>query len=160
MNVSYFWLANTGESLCKRSLKNVTYEFVFTSSVGLAWMACEMGGKWSYSCSFVGCSFQDLNKLARSILVLFPLAFSPRVSFESRWCIQTVVLIRPQVRRNSVLFYERSDFPMIPISLAVHAFSIRMLISLSVNKIKYLKFPIYYLGFIRENVNRSFSRQI
>ena len=31
----------------------------------------EIGGKWSYSCCFMGCCFQDLFNIARSILVQF-----------------------------------------------------------------------------------------
>ena len=33
------------------------------------WMVFEMGGKWPYSCCFVGCCFQDLSKIAGSNLV-------------------------------------------------------------------------------------------
>ena len=35
----------------------------------------EIGGKWLYSCCFVGCCFQDLFKIARSILMQFPSSF-------------------------------------------------------------------------------------
>ena len=40
--------------------------------VCLSWMVLEMGSKWSYSCCFVGCCFQDLFKTAHNILVYFP----------------------------------------------------------------------------------------
>ena len=35
----------------------------------------EMGGWWPYSFSFVGCCFQDLFNIARSILVQLPSTF-------------------------------------------------------------------------------------
>ena len=37
--------------------------------VRLIWMVLEMGGRWLYSRCFVGCCFQDLFNMARSILV-------------------------------------------------------------------------------------------
>ena len=39
------------------------------------WMVSEMGGRWPYSCHFVGCCFQDLFNIACSILVQFPSSF-------------------------------------------------------------------------------------
>ena len=39
--------------------------------VCLIWMVCKMGGKWLYSCCFVGCCFQNLFKTARNIFVLY-----------------------------------------------------------------------------------------
>ena len=33
MNVSFYWLENTGVSLCSSPLENVAYEFVLTSPV-------------------------------------------------------------------------------------------------------------------------------
>ena len=41
----------------------------------LIWLVGEMGGKWPYSNCFAGWCFQDLFKIARSILVLFPASF-------------------------------------------------------------------------------------
>ena len=41
----------------------------------LTWVICEMGGKWPYRCTFVGCCFQDLFKIARSIFMWFPSSF-------------------------------------------------------------------------------------
>ena len=41
----------------------------------LIWMVLEMGGRWPYSRCFVGCCFQDLFSIARSILVQFMLIF-------------------------------------------------------------------------------------
>ena len=34
-----------------------------------------MGGKWPYTCCFVGCYLYDLFNIARNILVLFPSSF-------------------------------------------------------------------------------------
>ena len=39
------------------------------SMSGLTWMVHEIGGKWPYSCSSVGCYFQDLFKIASSIFM-------------------------------------------------------------------------------------------
>ena len=43
--------------------------------VRLTWMVCEMGGKLTYSCGFVGCCFLDLFKTSRSIFVQFASSF-------------------------------------------------------------------------------------
>ena len=37
--------------------------------VRLTWIVFVMGGRWPYSCCFVGCCLQDLFNIARSILV-------------------------------------------------------------------------------------------
>ena len=46
-----------------------------TCLVRLTWMVLKMGGKWLYSCCFVGSCFQDSFIIARSILVQFPSTF-------------------------------------------------------------------------------------
>ena len=73
--------------------------------VHLTWMVFEMRGKCPYSCCFVGCFFQDSFK---NIVFLCSsrLAFSLYVFSVSMWCIPTVVLTRPQLWRNPVLFYQ------------------------------------------------------
>ena len=38
-------------------------------------MVCVIGGKWLYSCCFVGCYFQDLFKIAYSIVVPIKIFF-------------------------------------------------------------------------------------
>ena len=43
--------------------------------VRLIWIIFEMGGKWPYSCCFMGCCFQDLFNIARRILGQFPSSF-------------------------------------------------------------------------------------
>ena len=64
-----------------RPLENVSYEFVRTSRavscnlVRMIWMVLEMGGRWPYSCCLMGCCFQVLFNIARSILVQLPSSF-------------------------------------------------------------------------------------
>ena len=43
--------------------------------VHFVWMVLEMGGRWPYSCCFMGCCFQDLFKVAHIILVQFLCSF-------------------------------------------------------------------------------------
>ena len=76
--VSSYWSANTGITMWRGPLENVTYKFVFASPAiphVLFVLALEMGRKWPYSCCFVGCCFQDLFNITRSILVQFPSNF-------------------------------------------------------------------------------------
>ena len=64
-----------GVSLGWRQQMNITFESFLTSSAlpsiyCLSYLnACEMGGKWSYNCSFMVCYFQVLFKTACIILV-------------------------------------------------------------------------------------------
>ena len=75
--------------------------------VRLIWIVLEMRGKWPYRCCFLGCCFQDLFNIARSILVQFPSSFfSIRFNSSSMWCIRTVVFTQPLLERNTVLFYQ------------------------------------------------------
>ena len=46
-----------------------------TCLVRLTWIVFVMGGRWSYSCCFVGCCPQDVFNIARSILVQLPSSF-------------------------------------------------------------------------------------
>ena len=59
-----------------------------------------MGGKWPYSCCFVGCCSHDLFNIARSILVLLPSSFfsicfvsvhvvRPYSSIDTTWALLT-----------------------------------------------------------------------
>ena len=43
--------------------------------VRLTCIVFAMGGRWLYSCCFVGCCLQELFKIARSILMLLPSSF-------------------------------------------------------------------------------------
>ena len=47
-----------------------------TCLVCLIWIVCEMGGRWPYSCCFMGYCFKDLFKTAHNILCSSYLAFS------------------------------------------------------------------------------------
>ena len=59
----------------------IAYEFILTSPavsvclVRLTLIVFVMGGRWPYSCCFVGCCLQDLFNTARSILVYLPSSF-------------------------------------------------------------------------------------
>ena len=46
-----------------------------TCLVRLTWIVFVMGGKWPYSCCFVGCCLHDLLNIARSNLAQFPSSF-------------------------------------------------------------------------------------
>ena len=46
-----------------------------TCLVRLIWIIFVMGGKWPYSCYFVGCCLPDLFNISCSILVLLPSSF-------------------------------------------------------------------------------------
>ena len=59
-------------------------------------MVCQMGGKWPYSCYFVGCCFVDLFKTARKIIILFVSSF-----FSNRFVRIQVV----QPYSSTLLFY-------------------------------------------------------
>ena len=51
--------------------------------VRLIWIVLEIGGGWPYSCCFVGCCFQDLFNMTRSILVQFPSSFFSMLSHDT-----------------------------------------------------------------------------
>ena len=74
--VRLFCRANTSTFMCRSSSENFTHEFVVASpavpgmSCWYFWTVYEMGGKWPYSCCFVGFCFPDLcSETALSILV-------------------------------------------------------------------------------------------
>ena len=72
----------------------------------LTWIDSEMGGKWLYSCCFVGWCFQDLFKRACSIRVLFPANIFLNASLECKWCSLTVELIWLQLGIIPILFHQ------------------------------------------------------
>ena len=103
--------------------------------VCLIWMICEMGGKWPYSGSFMGCCFQDLFKTARSILMLFSSNF-----FSMRF----VQVVQPYSssgittawKKSNFILSVNSDLHIIDnLSIAVHASPMCMLTLLSVDEI-------------------------
>ena len=57
MNISFYWIANTGMFVYWNPLENVSFEFVFISPTVpnmscSSWIVCEMEGKWLYSYCF------------------------------------------------------------------------------------------------------------
>ena len=62
--------------------------------VSLIWVF-EMGGRWAYSSCFVVCGFRDLFNISRCIIVQFLSSFFSNALSISKWCIHTVVWIRP-----------------------------------------------------------------
>ena len=68
-----------------------------------------MGGRWPYSCCFVGCCFQHLFNMTCGILVQFRLTFSLYALSVSLWCIHIVELTRSQLGENYVFFLRRSS---------------------------------------------------
>ena len=107
-----------------------------------------MGDKWPYSSCFIGCCFQDVFKTACSIFVLF------LCSFLSKCFIKIQVMQLYNSTDNSrdmtaawknsyFLLSKRLDFYMVDnLLIAVHAFSMHMLTSLSFDEIllpRYLK---------------------
>ena len=97
--------------------------------VHLIWMVLVMGGRWPYSCCFVGCCIQDLFKIARSSLVRFPSCF-----FSIR--LVSVCVVHPYDRIDSTAVWKKfrfissDSFGLIDnLSIAVHAFASRILVS-------------------------------
>ena len=91
--------------------------------VRLIWIVFVMCGRWPYSCCFVGCCFQDLFNIARSILASLPSSlFSIR--------LVSVHVVHPYSSINTIAAWKklrfilsvRSDFHMTDsLSIAVHA---------------------------------------
>ena len=65
------------EGVCRTSLmsSSLLLQQCPACLVHFIWIVLERGGKWAYSCCFVGCCFQDLFNIARSILVHFLSSF-------------------------------------------------------------------------------------
>ena len=101
-----------------------------------AWIVFVMGVRWPYSRCFVGCCLQDLFNIARSVLEQLTSSF-----FSSR--LVSVQVVHPYSSIDTtaawkkLLFFlsVRSDFHMInSLSIAVHAFVSRVLMSFSVDE--------------------------
>ena len=75
--------------------------------VRLIWLVLEIGGRWPYSCCFVGCLFQDFFNTARRILVQLPSSF-----FSGR--LASVYVVPPYSSMDTIGFIlsDRSDFYM------------------------------------------------
>ena len=95
-----------------------------------------MGGRWPYSCSFVGCCLQDLFNIACSILVLLPSSFFSI-------CLVNVHVVHPYSSIDTTAAWKklrfilsvRSDFHMTNgLSIAVHVFISHVSMSVSVDE--------------------------
>ena len=70
-----------------------------------------MGGRWPYSCCFVGCCSRTCSILLEEFLCSCRLAFSPSLSLASTWCIHIAVSILPLLGRNCISFYRAGWLP-------------------------------------------------
>ena len=104
--------------------------------VRLTWMVFVMDGGWPYSCCFVGCCFQHLFNIARSILVKLPSSF-----FSIR--LVSVHVVHPYSSIDTTAAWKklhfilsvRSDFRMSDsLSIVVDYFASRELMSVSVDE--------------------------
>ena len=73
--------------------------------VRLTWIVFVMGGRWPYSCCFVGCCLQDLFNVAGSILVLLPSSF-----FSSRFV--SVQVVHPYSSIDTTVAWKRQRFSL------------------------------------------------
>ena len=137
--------------------ENITYDFVLASAAMSniscsSWMVFERGGKWLYSCCFVGSCFQDWFSIAHSILVsnLFSIHFV------------SVHVVNPYSNVDTTTAWQkfrfnlsnRPDFHIIDsLSIAVHAFARHVLKSLSVDEMLLLIFGLAWFGCTSPIVN-------
>ena len=94
------------------------------------WIAC----KWSYSCFFMRCCYQDLFNRACSPLVQFPPCFFS-IRFVSVYVVHPYNSIDTTTawKKSCLILLDRLDFCIIDsLSIAVHAFTKCILTSLSV----------------------------
>ena len=138
--------------------ENVTYKFVLTSPTMLnmsywSWIVYEMGGKWLYNCCFVWCCFQDLFKTACSIPLQFPFCFFS----ESLTKVQVMPPYSSTdvatAGKNSCFTLSVRSYSYIVnnLSIAVHAFPVHKLTSLSVDEIllpRYVNWSTYFKGLL------------
>ena len=117
-------------------LENVAFEQCPSCLVHLIWIILEMGGRWPYSCSFVGCCFQDLFNMAYSILVQLPSSLFfmlfVRVYVLHPYCSMNTTTDSKKLRFISS---DRSDFHMTySQSIADDIFARRVLMSFFVDE--------------------------
>ena len=107
MNVNIYWSTNTGVSMSKNPLENVTYEFVLTSPA-VHRMYCSSYGLWDGMYVALQLCFQRY-----CLQDLFKIAYFPSSFFSYRFVkVQVgqnliVEMTRLQLRRMIVLFYQR-----------------------------------------------------
>ena len=100
-------------------------------------MVFEKGDKWLCSYFFFGCLIQDFFNIARSIFVHFPSSF-----FSIRFVCVREVLSYSSIhettawKKSCIILSSRSD----TLSTAIHAFSWRIMTSLSVDEILLLRY--------------------
>ena len=118
--------------------------------VHLVWMVLEMIGWWLCSCCFVGCYFGDLFNIARSILVQFLSGFffirlvrvrvSVRVHVVNTY--NRIDTIAAWKKLSFILSYKSLFHKIDNLSIAIHAFANRILMSFFVHETllpKYVK---------------------
>ena len=112
-------------------------------------MIVEMGGKWPYSCCFVGCCFQNLFKIARSILMKFPSSFFAM-------CLVSAHVVHPYSSLDTATAWKKchfilsdwSDFQMTNnLSIAACIFARHILTSLSVDETLLLRYMNLWTNF-------------
>ena len=94
LHIGSSWSSNPCWSVWRGPQEYIAYNFACL--VRLIWMVFEMGDRWPYRCSFVGCCLQDFFIRARNILVLLLL------SFFSLRLVSISVLTRPLLGKSCV----------------------------------------------------------
>ena len=79
-----------------------------------------MGDRWPYSCSFVGCCFENLFNIALSILAQFPSSFfSLYAVLASLWCPHIVDLTRTLFEKKKLNMPLFCYYELISASLSI-----------------------------------------
>ena len=149
MNISLCCSANSSVFMCRSPPKNVTDEFV-PASPAVPCIFC-LSNLWLYSSYFIGCCFQDLYKIAHSILVQFPSSFFSK-HFVKVQMVQPYSSIGTTTAWKNSCFIssKKSDFYIVnKLSIAAHTFSMFILTLLSVHKIllpKYMNASTNFRG--------------
>ena len=128
----------------------------------LTWRVFVMGGRWLYSCCFVGCCLQDLFNIARSILVWLPSSF-----FSIRLVSVHVVLpycsidMTAACKKLRFILSVRSAFHMTDSSsIAVHAFASRVWMSVLVDEtLRFLAQENLIIDSDRRSESRSTNKE-
>ena len=104
LKVSFYWSANTGVSLYRSALKNVTHEFVLTSLAAVRMtFSFYLDGLWDGSLMVMQLSFywlllpEFIQNCTQYLCVVY-IVFSPGVSLKSKLCNYTIVLIWKNIR--------------------------------------------------------------